>query len=319
MQRFKNILYVVGGDPGETCGVARALALARANNARLTIAGLAELPPPDLPLPAGGLSADAIKTAILGHLEGRLREVAGGLDGFTVETQVLTGTPFLEVIRAVLRNGHDLVVKCVDATAGGRRPLGSDDLHLLRKCPCPVWLNRPESPSGYRCVLAAVDVERLYPPREQQTRWGLSRQILEMACSLARRENAELHVAHVWHATGEGLLRGGLLGTPEAEIEAYLAAERRRHAAALGDLIDEVAQVTGIPARPVRHLPKGWPREELPALARRIGADVLVLGTVARTGVPGLLIGNTAESVLNQVDCAVLALKPEGFVTPVTA
>lgn len=35
-------------------------------------------------------------------------------------------------------------------------------------------------------------------------------------------------------------------------------------------------------------------------------------------GVGGFLIGNTAEEVLNQVDCPVLTVKPEGFVTPVT-
>jgi len=42
------------------------------------------------------------------------------------------------------------------------------------------------------------------------------------------------------------------------------------------------------------------------------------MGTVARTGMPGLLIGNTAEGVLNEIDYSVLAVKPPGFVTPVT-
>jgi nucleotide-binding universal stress UspA family protein len=46
--------------------------------------------------------------------------------------------------------------------------------------------------------------------------------------------------------------------------------------------------------------------------------DLLVMGTVCRTGIAGFLIGNTAEEVLNQVDCSVLTRKPVGFVTPVT-
>jgi len=41
------------------------------------------------------------------------------------------------------------------------------------------------------------------------------------------------------------------------------------------------------------------------------------MGTVCRTGVAGLFIGNTAEKVLRQVDCSLLTVKPEGFVTPV--
>jgi len=41
------------------------------------------------------------------------------------------------------------------------------------------------------------------------------------------------------------------------------------------------------------------------------------MGTVARTGVPGFITGNTAESILNQLECSVLAIKPAGFVTPI--
>ena len=46
--------------------------------------------------------------------------------------------------------------------------------------------------------------------------------------------------------------------------------------------------------------------------------ELIVMGTVARTGIPGLLIGNTAETILQRVDCSVLAVKPDGFVSPVT-
>ena len=56
----------------------------------------------------------------------------------------------------------------------------------------------------------------------------------------------------------------------------------------------------------------------IPGLAQEKHIDVIVLGTVCRTGVPGLSIGNTAERVPRQADCSVLTVKPEGFVTPVT-
>jgi len=41
------------------------------------------------------------------------------------------------------------------------------------------------------------------------------------------------------------------------------------------------------------------------------------MGTVGRTGIQGFFIGNTAEEILNQVECSVLAVKPPGFQTPV--
>jgi nucleotide-binding universal stress UspA family protein len=53
-------------------------------------------------------------------------------------------------------------------------------------------------------------------------------------------------------------------------------------------------------------------------LSRQLEADLIVMGTVARTGIPGFIMGNTAEAILNQIDCSVLAIKPPGFVTPVT-
>jgi len=65
------------------------------------------------------------------------------------------------------------------------------------------------------------------------------------------------------------------------------------------------------------HLVSGDPREVLPRLARELRIGLIVMGTVARTGLPGLFMGNTAETILRSVDCSVLGVKPEGFVTPV--
>ena len=89
------------------------------------------------------------------------------------------------------------------------RLFGSDDMHLMRKCPCPVWMIKPQAEKSYRRILAAVDAGDDYPPAELATRHVLNLQILEMASSLALSEFAELHVAHAWVAIGERLMRGG--------------------------------------------------------------------------------------------------------------
>jgi nucleotide-binding universal stress UspA family protein len=52
-------------------------------------------------------------------------------------------------------------------------------------------------------------------------------------------------------------------------------------------------------------------------LAQAKAIDLIVMGIVSRAGIASLLIGNTAEKVLQQVNCLVLTVKPEGFVTPV--
>ena len=117
-------------------------------------------------------------------------------------------------------------------------------------------------------------------------------------------------------------MRGALMHTPKEEITAYVKSVRRYRKASLDKVMGEVTQHLGQDAtdylRPQMHLVKGWPSKEIPALAKKIKASLVVMGTVARTGIPGFLMGNTAEAILNQIECSVLAIKPPGFVTPIT-
>jgi nucleotide-binding universal stress UspA family protein len=144
-----------------------------------------------------------------------------------------------------------------------------------------------------------------------------------MAGSLALAEPAELHIVYTWEAIGENLMRHSpFLMTPQDQVEGYVEQVRRHQAARIDRAMADMRCAMGGDAlnflQPQTHLVKGWARKEIPALVGRLEADLVVMGTVARTGIPGFIMGNTAESILNQLDCAVLAIKPPGFVTPVT-
>jgi nucleotide-binding universal stress UspA family protein len=67
------------------------------------------------------------------------------------------------------------------------------------------------------------------------------------------------------------------------------------------------------------HLVEGEAGTVIPAIAAEERIDLIIMGTVARLGLEGYFIGNTAETVLQRVDCSVLTVKPEGFVSPVNA
>ena len=64
---------------------------------------------------------------------------------------------------------------------------------------------------------------------------------------------------------------------------------------------------------------KGYPQDIISSYTSDHNIDILIMGTVARTGLSGFIIGNTAENILQQIDCSLLALKPKGFVSPVKA
>jgi len=139
-----------------------------------------------------------------------------------VTSKVLTGILFLEVIYEILRNDHDLVFKLVESRGLLDRIFGSDDMHILRECRCPVWLVKPSSPKSYQKILAAVDVDDSYPIEELDSRHLLNLQTLEIATSLTLSESAELHIVHVWGAIGEGAMRYGFIHKPEDEINVYV-------------------------------------------------------------------------------------------------
>ena len=62
----------------------------------------------------------------------------------------------------------------------------------------------------------------------------------------------------------------------------------------------------------------GHPRDAIPEYVADQNIDLIVMGTVCRTGIKGFLIGNTAESIMEDVRCSILALKPQGFVSPIS-
>jgi universal stress protein E len=320
MKLFKKILYVTEPTVEQGQAIARAVSLAENNQADLTVMEVVA------GVPAGiaahlrgadpdGLQADALHTrrSELENLVAPYRKQQG------IRVEVLTGQVFAEAIRAVSRDGYDLLIKPAENPAFIERLFGSTDMHLLRKCPCPVWITRPDDRPNYECVLAAVDfdLDRIDGPEDE----ALTRQIVEIASSLAISDFASLHLVHVWDAPGEMTVRSWANNPAEAGM-LYAESERVRHDAAFARLSERMRERLGTEAfdhlAPRFHLRKGAATKVIPETAKELQAEVLVMGTLARRGIAGLLIGNTAETILEQVQCSVLAVKPDGFASPIT-
>ena len=230
--------------------------------------------------------------------------------GVQVNTKVLHGTPFLTIIQEVLRNDHDMVM----IAAEGRRVFkemfyGRTSMHLMRKCPCPVWVMNPDQPKHYSHILAAVD-----PTPSSEERDTLNIKIMDLATSLAHREHCELLVIHTWTFSLESHLRSGRVNVPLSKVDEWERALRDKHRRSLGDLLQPY-DLTNLEHQV--YMLRGEAGRLIPALAKAREVELIVMGTVSRTGVTGFLIGNTAEKVLRQVDCSVLVVKPDKFVTPV--
>ncbi len=322
MQRFKDILCVVAPDSVNEVALERAAVLAENNQARFTVVEAIDKIPTNLKLLGHTLFPEDFQAKRVAEHRQKLEELVTPWNrNIKIQTRVLVGTASLEIIREVIRNEHDLVIKAAESGGLLGRVFGSDDMNLLRKCPGPVWLVKSDSPRAYQRILAAIDVDD-YQGEELNTKHLLNLQILEMASSLALSEFAELHIAHAWHAVAESAMRGAFMARPEEEVVKYVEEVRDRCQQNLDALTNEIISKSGSDSleytKPQTHLLKGWPHNKIPELAGEIEADLVVMGTVARIGISGLFMGNTAETILNQLDCSVLTVKPPGFVTPVT-
>lgn len=323
MKSFNSILYVVEEPSAESdASVARVASLAKNFQARLTLLHVAE--EPRLGPFSGSVKMSDYMTRVreqaMAQLSMLMRSVNKDLES-TVDVRF--GAALVEVVREVLRNGHDLVIKQVGKGGAHSFLFGGIDQHLLRKCPCPVWIMAGETSANYERILAAVDFDPWDEGNDDDNVEGtLNRQILDVAGSLAVTDFAELHVVHAWEAITDNMIRVFGSELSGDEVASNRERERREHQSRLDALNRRMQKQFGDETHhylaPRFHLRKGAPRNVVPAVANELKADLVVMGTVSRTGIPGLLIGNTAEVILNNLECSVLAVKPAGFVTPVT-
>ncbi|NND97274.1 MAG: universal stress protein [Pirellulaceae bacterium] len=307
MKRFKNILCFVGTESNETA-VNRAINLAIENDAAVTFMDVVK----PLPVALGGITdvADPEELADLlakDHRQKLLQRVAEYVDtDVPIDVVVAVGDPATQIVRQVLRDKHDLVIKSADGLSRAGRLFGSIARSLLRQCPCPVWILKPETHKTFARVLAAVDMAS-----SDETHQHLNTNIIQLAHSIANREGAELHLVFASDLWMEKILRKR---AGDTEIDRALDQVEEQSLRRLNSLIDSM----GIERDDVRiHMRRGPAAEVIRNVADHIESDLLVMGTVCRTGISGLLIGNVAETVLADITCSVLALKPDGFETSV--
>ena len=120
-------------------------------------------------------------------------------------------------------------------------------------------------------------------------------------------------MVHAWQPYAEKLLEHPRLGLGAADIETYTRAQEQDHQQWLDKL---VARLDDSETSVASHLVHGTAARVIPELARRTGAELIVMGTIGTSAVPGVLVGTSAEAILSTTAVPILALKPQGFTSP---
>ena len=181
MKRFKNILCYYSKTDG-SAALDRAVRLARENRAKLTVVEVIQA----LPRKYESKKASAIKALYAKTLIGSRNHLEKIIKpwrkkGIRVQSKILKGVPFLEIIRKVLCDKHDLVITAVEPRKKLKDMVfDTTALRLIRKCPCPVWAIKSTQTVSFRRIIAAVDPD---PGNTEKT--ALNYKIVELASSLA--------------------------------------------------------------------------------------------------------------------------------------
>jgi universal stress protein E len=294
MKRFKNLLVVYNDEVGADDALTQAAALARANGARLTLIDFC----PE------GYGSSAVPVEREKRLERAKRSLK--LDGLCeVNSQVLIGTAIEKIIYQVVQANHDMVI--ATSTGGGmvRDVLyGSLATQLMRKCPCPVWIVKPGQAMAYSRILAAVHPDPSNPADDP-----LCVKVMDMATSLANAHGAELHVLHAWEVDGNDRVTIGS-EVPDKTYRMLLEKHEGQRRDSVKALLERYRD---LPKSPLVHLPRGLPQWEIVNAVKAHDIDLVVMGTAGRSGLLGLLVGNTAESIMAAVGSGILTVKPEGL------
>lgn len=305
---YKQILVATDFSPHADAAIKQAVWLARQTGARIVLAHTL----PDLRRAVHGTSYEARLDLLYGDGETFQRELRQESDtkmrrtiqdlnsmDLDVKFETLLGEPFVELTHAVQAEGYDLVLAGTRGLATWEQFfVGSTAKRLIRKCPSSVWIVKAEHVGPPKAVLAATDFS------------DVSRRAVLEGLWVAKQASAEFHLLHV--VDSMDVPEDSISRIPEGSSLRREINEEAKHRfdGFVESLNTDRDQVQ-------RHLSFGTPWQEVVRLAKHLNIDLIALGTVGRSGIKGVLLGNTAEKVLGTCGCSILTVKPDGFVSPI--
>lgn len=223
----------------------------------------------------GGKSAQG-QAAEMARYQAWLEGMAAPIrrDGVAVTTEVECAEDWRSALApAAQRCGAGLIVKAsFRHSALQRRLLQTSDWSLLRAAHCPVLLVKDERKTPVATVVAALNISA-----QDEAHRQLTDKLINAAHYIAKVTGASLHGANAY--------KGSLGFVHPPELAAKLGVERN-----------------------CAHVADTSPEQLLQTVEQTLPNPLIVVGSIARSGVSGLVVGNTAERILDSVSSNVLVI-----------
>lgn len=306
MIQYNHILAVIEADRADQPALNRSIELAQKTGASVTAILVIYDFSYDMTTMLSSDERDAMRNAVVSDRQRWLKEEVGRLTDFPVEVVVKwNNRAYEEVIRYAQQSGADMVVKATkrhdDLSSVIFTPT---DWHLLRKCPTPVLLVKEHDWPADGQIIAAVNVGT-----EDEEHARLNNKLTDVAKQYAELLSGHVHLVNAYPGTPLNIA----IEVPDFDPSTYNNAVKQHHI----EEMDKHSQQHGID-RAKCHVIEGLPERVVPRVAKDIDAELVIIGTVGRVGISAALIGNTAEHVIDELFCDVLAIKPDGFHSPIS-
>lgn len=306
MESYKNMLVVLDPTREAQPALSRAIYLANQTHARIKLFLAIYDFSYEMTTMLSSDEREAMRKGVINQRNAWIEDMLKKLDRGQVEIEVKVvwhNRPFEAIIQEAISGGHDLILKSTHEHDKLKAVIFTPtDWHLLRKSPIPVLLVKERVWPKNSHILAAVNAGN-----DEAAHASLNDKIVDEVKELAALTQSVPHLVNSYPGTPINIA----IEIPEFDPESYTEAVREHHSL---EMI-KIAKKHDID-QDCCHVREGLPEDVIPQVAKEINAELVVLGTVGRTGISAALIGNTAEHVIDQLDCDVLALKPEGFVSP---
>lgn len=301
----KRILAVVQADNPEQPALSRAIEIARKTGAEVHALLVVYDFSYDMTTMLTRSEREAMRDAVTKDRIAWAEKNLTRYDDYDVQVAVEWSDKRYEAItRYTINRQIDLVVKATRKHDDFASVLFTPtDWHLLRKCPAPVLLVKAHAWPEHGNIVAAVNVGT-----EDKEHAQLNDKLTGIAKDYAELLSGQVHLVNAYPSAPLNIA----IEIPDFNPETYHNAVRNHH---VQEMENHSAKF-GIGVANC-HVVEGLPDIAIPKVTEQLDAELVVIGTVGRTGLSAAFLGNTAEHVIDNLNCDVLAVKPDGFTSPV--
>ncbi|WP_299792020.1 universal stress protein UspE [uncultured Shewanella sp.] len=306
MKDYKKLLVVVDPTSDKQPAFARAVELASKNQATITVFLSIFDFSYEMTSILSGHEREAMRQGVIAQRKAWIEDLVEtyAKSDSVIETEVVWhNRPFESIIEHAIAGNYDLIVKGTHEHDKLKSVIFTPtDWHLMRKAPVPVLLVKDHDWPVAGKILCAVNVGS-----EDDDHQSLNGKIITHAKGLAEKFDAQVHLVNGYPGTPVNLA----IELPDFDAHTYSETIRMQHE----QRVSSLANSFGI-SNDFCHVKEGLPEDVIPDLALQLDAELVILGTVGRTGFSAALIGNTAEHVIDSINCDLLAIKPDGYRSP---